>query len=327
MPGTRRALFTLPLAAACLLTACSASSAGDEAEERKPPLATYFESFYGTEGSEAEQQAKYDEQNKRTEELVARCMSEQGFEYTPNTANSAVSFSSGEEWDPDSREWVSQYGYGMVKSPGSENAEEAPPEEYVDPNADLIASLSESEQVAYQEALSGPAPSEEDMAAMEDGSYEWDWTKNGCYGQAQHEVAGDDPTQSDEFKGLMEEINTFYEGQSSWPAVAEADAAWSSCMSEAGHGGFATQSDAQNSLNEKLNKVYESTGPEGEVDQAALDALGEEEVEVALADLDCREETDYRTKVTDAAFEQEQRFVDDHKTELDAMKAAAEQGN
>ncbi|WP_432547151.1 hypothetical protein [Kineococcus sp. SYSU DK004] len=326
MPAKRRTTITVPLVAACLLAACSSSPAEGRAEERTSPLGAYFESFYGGELDEAAQQAEYEEQNRRTEELVAACMSEQGFEYQPNTASSSVTYSSDDEWDPESREWVAQYGYGMVTSPSSEQAEEAPPEEWTDPNGDYVASLSESEQAAYYEALSGPAPSEDDMAAMEDGSYEWDWTKNGCYGAAQHEVVGDDPLQGEEFRGLMDEIGTFYEGMTSWPGMAEVEAAWSDCMSAAGHPGLAAQGDAVNSVSEELNRLYESPGPEGEVDQAALDALGEREVEVALADLDCREETDYRDRVEEVTFEQEQRFVDDHRAELDAARAAAEQG-
>ncbi|WP_432492855.1 hypothetical protein [Kineococcus auxinigenes] len=326
--GTRRVLLAAPLLAAGVLTACSGSPAEAETEsQRIGPLGAYFESFYGGDLSEAEQQARFEEQNERTEELIAQCMSEQGFEYRPNTGNASFSVGSGEEWDVESRDWVAQYGYGMVTSPGMEEAEQAPAEEYADPNADYVASLTESEQIAYGEALSGPMPSEEEMAAMEDGSYEWDWTKSGCQGEAQHETMGEDPLQGDEFKGLQEDISAFYEGQPSWPGMAEVDTAWSECMAAAGHSGLAVQADAQNSIIEEMNGVYETMDPEGEVDQTALDAIGEKEVELALADLDCREQTDYRSKVEDITFEQEQRFVDDHEAELDAMKAAAEQGN
>lgn len=330
----RRILLVAPLLTAGLLAACSGSPAeGDKtAEAEVGPLSTYFESFYGGDLSQEEQQAQFDEQNKATEELVAQCMSEQGFEYLPNTSNSSISFEDDDVvYEPDDREWVAQYGYGAVNSPYNQGSEDEPPaEEYVDPNADYVASLSESEQMAFNEALYGPSPTEEEMAAMEDGDGgEWDWTKSGCYGSAQHETQGEDPLQADEFKSLNEAINSFYEGQPSWPGQAELDAAWSDCMSEAGHSGFAVQWDAQNSIYDEQNKIYEETSdPEtGEIDQAAMDALGEKEIDLALADLDCREQTDYRQKVEDITFEQEQQFVDDHKAELDAMKAAAEQGN
>ncbi len=54
-------------------------------------------------------------------------------------------------------------------------------------------------------------------------------------------------------------------------------------------------------------------------------ALGEEEVELALADLGCREETDYRQKAQDIQFELEEQFIADHESELEALRAAAEQ--
>ena len=43
-------------------------------------------------------------------------------------------------------------------------------EEQVDPNADYVASLSESEQMAFYEALHGPMPDEDEMS--EGGEFE-----------------------------------------------------------------------------------------------------------------------------------------------------------
>ena len=320
---TARALLSVPLLAACALTACSDSPDTTGPAARTSPLTAYFEAVYGGEGSQEEREKEYAEQNKRSEELIATCMKEEGFEYTPNT--SSVEFaSSGVEWEPDSREFVSQYGYGAVKQPGQEDAE-ASAEQFEDPNGEYVASLSESEQVAYQEALSGPQPTEEEMAAMESGEYEWKWENAGCSGKAQHEVMGEDPMQSDEHKPLMDAVSKFYEEQPTWPEMAELNAAWATCMAEAGHPGLTTQSEAAQTIYDKQNKLYESAG-EAPVDQAALDALGKEEVELALADLDCREKTDYQKKSEEVVFDKEQQFVDDHEAELEAMKADAEQG-
>jgi hypothetical protein len=80
-----------------------------------------------------------------------------------------------------------------------------------------------------------------------------------------------------------------------------------------------------------MNKIYENVdmsgepSASGEPDQAAMDALAEREVELALADLDCREETDYRDRHAAITREVEQQFIDDHKAELDAMIASVEQ--
>ncbi|MGY2080093.1 hypothetical protein [Modestobacter sp. SYSU DS0657] len=325
------AVLSALTAGVLLLTGCSGSddAPDDSASEVEVgPLGEYMNAVYGGDLSPEEQERRFAEQQEKQEELVAQCMQEQGFEYTPD--NQSMTFSSGDgtEWEPDDREWVGQYGYGAVKSPFSEEPVPAE-EEWVDPNGDYVASLSESEQAAFYEALYGPQPTEEEM--NEEVSYEYDWKTAGCQGAAQHEVAGEDVSQSEEFKPLFDALNEFYEGMASWPGMVELDAEWAACMDAAGHGGYATQTDAQNSLYEELNEIYESTALTedgefaGEPDQAALDALAKREVELALADLECREETDYRDRAADVNREAEQQFVDDHKSELEAMKAAAEQ--
>jgi hypothetical protein len=318
-------------ALALLLSGCSGSEkddTGSAGAEQGSPLEKYLSAAYGADLSPEEQEEKFAEQQRQTEELVAQCMQEEGFEYTPATDTGAY-MSSGEdtEWKPDDREWVAQYGYGAVKSPFSE--EMPSEEEFVDPNADYVASLSESEQMAFYEALHGPQPDEEEMS--EGGEMEYDWTQAGCMGAAQHEVAGEDPSQSEEFKPLFEAINELYTDTASWPGTAELDAEWATCMEDAGHGGHASPMEAQNSIYDELNKVHEnvdmSEEPSApiEPDQAAMDAIAEREVELALADLDCREEIDYRDRHAEITREVEQQFIDDHKAELDAMIASVEQ--
>ena len=328
----RSALAPLAAVAALtlLLSGCSGSD-GDtggtaDAAEQTSPLSEYLNAVYGGDLSPEEQERQFAEDQARIEELVAECMQEQGFEYTPQTPSDTFVSGSDVEYEPDERDWVAQYGYGAVNSPYNE--EPMPEEEYVDPNADYVESLSESEQQAFYEALSGPVPDEDGLG--EDGSYEYDWTTAGCQGAAQHEVGGEDLSQSDEFKPLFEAIDQLYTGMASWPGMAELDGDWATCMDAAGHGGHATQMDAQNSVYDELNEIYESVStsedgmPIGEPDQAALDALAEREVELALADLDCREEVDYRDRSAEITREAEQQFVDDHQAELDALVAAAE---
>ena len=327
----RRASAPLSVLAALtlLLSGCSgsdedATGASEEAEQTSP-LSEYLSAVYGGDLSPEEQEKKFAEEQREMEELVAQCMQEQGFEYTPATNSGAFYGGDGTEWQPDDRDWVAQYGYGAVNSPFSE--EPPPEEEFVDPNADYVASLSESEQTAFYEALHGPMPTEDEMA--EGGEFEYDWTTAGCQGAAQHEVAGEDPSQSEEFKPLFDAINELYMDMPSWPGMAELDAEWAACMDGAGHGGHANPMEAQTSIHDELNKIYEGSmsedgGMTGEPDQAAIDALGEREIELALADLDCREETDYRDRSAEITREVEEQFIEDHKAELDAMVAAAE---
>ena len=176
---------------------------------------------------------------------------------------------------------------------------------------------------------------------------EYDWQSAGCSGRAQHEVSGEDPSQSEEFRPLFEAMSELWEETASSPDMVAVDGEWATCMDAAGHPGFTTQAAAQESMYTAMNEFYESSAPvEGEPlpedadaeasasggpspadepDQAALDALAEKEVALALADLDCREETDYRDRQTEVQRTAEEQFIADHKAELDALVAASEQ--
>ncbi|MFF2634082.1 hypothetical protein ACFVR6_14465 [Microbacterium sp. NPDC058021] len=303
------------------LTGCTPAAGGGAEEEELSPLSRYLSAAWGGDLSEEEQIERMEKDNAEREELVAQCMTEEGFEYIPAPNTGSISFASDNVYEPDSQEWVAQYGYGMINYPGGDEAME-PSEEYVDPNADYVSSLSAAEQTAFYEVLYGPPTPEEEMS--EDGSYEYDWTTAGCHGWAQHEMEGDDPTTSDEHKPIMDAINDFYMGLATAPELADLNAAWATCMDEGGYPGFAAQGDAQMSISDELNAYYENQ-TEWIEDDPELAELGEREIELALVDLECREKTDYRDKNTEVMTVLEEQFIADHQAELDAFLAAAEQ--
>lgn len=312
--------FSAVLAVA--LAACSGSADTAAPKPEDSPLNKYMMAVWGGDLSTDEQQARYDKENKAREELVAECMAEEGFEYIPNTQSGAVVMASGDEWSPEDREWVAQYGYGNVNFPGRDTPM-TDDQMYVDPNEDYVTSLSPSEQTAFYETLNGPQPSAEELD--EDGSFEYDWEQAGCYGLAQHEVEEQNPAQSDEFAPLMKSLEEFWTETQESTAFADLDAKWSSCMADAGYPGYDKQSDAQMQFGEELNAYYEDQ-TEWVEDDPELAELGEKEIEIALADLDCREKTDYRAGYAKVQYALEEEFIADHKAELDALKAAAEQG-
>ncbi|NEL81262.1 MAG: hypothetical protein G3W61_33935, partial [Xanthomonas perforans] len=84
--------------------------------------------------------------------------------------------------------------------------------------------------------------------------------------------------------------------------------------------GFVSQSDASRSVSDAYNAAWTGTdgAPKDAVDEAALAQLSSTEIDTALADLDCREKTDYTARTRTAQWEAERAFVDDHRTELDA---------
>ncbi|WP_241521915.1 hypothetical protein [Arthrobacter pityocampae] len=321
--------LTTTMCVSALFVGCAAP-AETSADIEESPLSEFFSSASGGDLSPEEQEKKFAEDERQREELVAQCMTEEGFEYTPNLQSASMSMmTDGEEWDPESREWVSQYGYGMINFPARDDMPTGDEGEYVDANADYVESLSESEQMAFNEALHGAPMNPEEMPE-EGESMEWDWTTAGCYGWAENERGVEDPSASEEHKPLMDAMTAFYEDMGSSPELADLDAAWSSCMADAGQPGFSAQVDAQTSINEEMNALYEDAGEMGGEtgpDEAAMEELGEKEIELALTDLECREKTDYQEKRQDVQNEQEQQFIDDHKAELEAFRADLEQGS
>ncbi|WOF21965.1 hypothetical protein N8K70_11300 [Microbacterium betulae] len=334
---------------AATLSACSEGGGGGLTYEDSP-LNEYLSAAWGDDQSPEEYEKQYEEQSRQAEELIAECMAAEGFEYTPNTGSGGAVFSSSDdEWDPDSREWVSQYGYGVFTDPWADE-EPIAEEEYVDPNADYVSSLSESEQIAYNEVLNGEQPPEEayDDPDFDWDGFDWDSLEPGCYGNAWEEVQGEDATQAlyEEYQPLMDRINLIYEGLQDSPEMSDLNAEWASCMADAGFAGYTAQTDASQEFYDAQDAFYtEQNAQSEELDwddatQEEIDAFSEEtdpsnspewkekaerEIEVALADLDCKEETGYSDESLRIQFALEEQFIADNEAELEAFKAAAEQ--
>lgn len=339
-----RSLVALIATATLALTGCAGGVDGGDGKlsYEDSPLSKYLSGLFSgglsPDATPEEQQQYWNEQQRKTEELVAQCMTEQGFEYVPNNPSieSPIPVDSGEDvWRPDDRDWVEKYGYGAVNNPwqdqGGENPEPVPmPTAPADPNQEYVESLTEAEQQAYYEALYGkpqePEPGEDVV--------EYDWRDGGCYGYANHEVNGDNPWEQEENKPILDAIQKFYETMQNSPEFAKLDADWAACMAEAGYGGFAKQMDAQDSIYQLINKYWENA-PQGDGEQnpdfgtmkdPEYAKIADQELPLALADLTCREKTDYRQQQLRIQFAAEEQFIADHKEELDALKARAEQG-
>lgn len=320
------------MAAAAVLTLSGCSG---KADEKAPsyedgPLTKYFAAIDG--GGELTDEI-FQEQQREIEELVAVCMQKEGFEYKPDTQNYGSIMSSDDEDGPQwgSKEFAEQYGYGFTDSPGMTSAEEDT-QEYVDPNGDYLATLSESEQNAFYETLYGAGPTEEQMAEMEEGgSYTSDWTQEGCQGAARHEVgqkqggtqaAYEDPEFADLFAAMQDIWNTENNEE-----MAKLDSEWASCMADSGYPDFSKADDAQMSIMEASNELYSGGGEyvEGEEpkepSKKELDALKKREIELAVADFDCKKKVGYEEKQIKVMHEIEQKFVDENKAQLDAMLA------
>lgn len=315
-----------------LLTGCSGGgegpTGGTSLNPTDSPLSAYFEKIGG---NPEEQSAKA----ARSEEIVAQCMQEQGFEYTPadyGDLSAEVAQDDGPAWD--SLEFAQQYGYGATT--GDALAEQSGGDDggsgFEDPNADYVAQMSETEQNAYYEALYGSSvtdvataepeePADGDEESTEDEATAWDWTTAGCQGKAQHEVFEEGEVWNDpQFADLFEELSTLYEDSQSGEKVTAAKKAWSACMTEAGYD-FAGPDDASQSIYDAQALI--PFAEDGTQDPDALAELRKTEIATAVADRTCQTSTKYAETLLASQFELEQKFLDDHKAELDSLVASA----
>jgi len=307
------------LGAALALSACSllpGGGGGEKLDPEKSPLSEYMSAFYGEQDEEF-----YAAQAKEVEELVASCMNDQGFEYIPVDQTQYTSF----DWDPNEREteeWVAANGYGVNLTEEQQEEQNAEFEDFTDPNDDYRASLSESESTAYWEALYGPQPTEDEL--NEDGSYEYTWENGGCYGVSQHEVSGDQAYDQDEFKPIFDAMGKLYEDQSKDPRMKELNAKWASCMADAGYDDFKEQFDAAQSIYDQQNEFWDNNtdGSSPTAEQTA--EWREVELDTAMADWKCKQETNYTQEALKVQFELEKQFIKDHKAEIDELVAFSE---
>ena len=258
------------------------------------------------------------------EELVAQCMSEQGFDYTP--WQSATPIVTGVEWRPDDRDWVAEWGFAIVRQ-DELRADEEHPEPQADPNAERIAGYSPTHREAWIAALEGDW---EAMPLDEDGHIVFDWEQAGCRGWAGHQVSQEqDLHLREEFAPLFEAIDelqreVFWDGSS--PHLAEAHQEWAACMTHAGHGGFRNPNELRMDIWDRLDSIERSgvSGPRSAY--PPIVELAELEVTLALADFDCREEIDFDARAAAAREAAELEFIATHRDLLTALRDAAEQG-
>lgn len=315
-----------------VLTACGGGGGGGGSSETPElgPLDAYFEEVFG---DFTEQD--FDAQQREAEERIAVCMREQGFDYTPVVYDGGVVIVDDEEIDWGSREFAAQYGYGVATWPGMEDP--GPVDEgevFEDPNQAYVDAMSDSERDAYYAALYGGGFMTEDEWDPDAEIPEWDPADSGCQGEAWGDGMGD-PSMDERFQPLMDELMRVYEQMQSDPDVVAADRDWAECMADAGHAGMTSPMNAAEVFYERQNEIYDGVDwgmTEAEMDAAqaqvdeALAAMRDEEIAVALADFDCKEEVDHTARYAAVDHRMQQEFLDTHEAELAAyLEAMKEQ--
>lgn len=240
------------------------------------------------------------------EESVAACMAEQGFEYVPMVMVPG-SFEASDEPLRGSREFAETYGYGIWHGP------EIEPGQFtymLDDSANQAyrASLSPEAQAAYDVALMGQRTN------LGDGTVSYDGT--GC---TEGPALRDSP-EAEYLRGVRQEVSDYL--QSLWdgadPRLAEVDAAWASCMRDAGY-----DDDSPHAAEQRvIDEVTAAYGSGSALTTAQTDERAADERRLALADQDCRDATDWTTRRRAVEHELQQEYVDAHRADLDALVAA-----
>ena len=276
------------------------------------------------------------------EDLVATCMAEQGFDYTPVDYAAMGLDLTGEtlglEWG--SKEFAEQYGYGITTNPVLGEDAETPE----DPNAEYVAGMTPTEQEAYYTALYGVHHAEmsDPQAVAEAG---WYWLDLGCTGSAQNEVLSGDAAQQDQFAALQQEMTLMMEAAAADPRLAQVNADWAACMADAGFQDLAKVGDPEAALGAEVAALQQAaaaqidptvpTGPgSAEQVQAAmqeqLDEITQREIDTAVADAQCRADVGYDDARRAIDTEYQVQFLAEHRTEvqdwLESLNARRTQG-
>jgi hypothetical protein len=325
---------------------------GDPAEESDSGYQSPLAEFFGWDDAARVDEPEFTEEDRQNhhevEALVAECMNEAGFEYTPmpfwgdqqeNFEDPHADIWQLQQDDPE--EFARQYGYGMTTIDYEEVPESEVPE---DPNVAYRESLSPNAQQEYDETLYG----EEAVRTVEpgeDGEAE-PVEPSGCYNDAYVQVYGDRTEEEGQFQSLHEEWGTLEERITNDPRMTEATQAWIGCMADAGYPDLETLYSGQDEVSERQGELYswdeggavplpvpegeaegegegdagQTPSPPPEPDPAAVEELRQFELEIAMADYTCKQEHGVEDVEHTVRDEHEQRFIDEHREQLEAYR-------
>ncbi len=309
------------------------STATPDPDERPQTIAEAF----------AARNAVMAENQLALEAAIQSCMAEQGFEYTPSADGGDVFVGEFDDGD-----FTERFGYGVSTLAGGAIGEFGLGAGAVeDPNQSYVQSLTDSQRSAYYEALYGALPDGTTSsgttfsggvgdASGGDGSSFVFGRSGGCTAAANLEVYGEEQPLSftpDLFE-QMQEISAQVEADT---RVLEAWGSWASCMADAGYP-YSDDEEIIRDLGARFEAITGQRSPrsgggftvfgeafgqqEPDYDVAALEALQDEEREIAAVGARCREDhvSDVETDVREAI---ERTFLADNPEILDQLLGPA----
>ena len=319
---------------------------GEDQEDGDPER---LEDFLGFSFDDPEANAAFAaDMERRVQESIASCMAQEGFEYVPAVRPQGAGF-----FAFDQEEYARERGFGITTWYGEEGFFSSD-EDWVDPNAEIVASLSESERNAYQEVLYGKDPFSGGPDESDDIESVGDLWGSGCNGKAYEVVYGAMDEVFMELGPQLEELNQRVEAD---PRFREAEEMWAGCMADRGFP-YDSQQTMYEQVNEEfLRRLEEIVGTVGAafdplegmseeevqafweerseeeigdffdqaqqeamagIDREALEALQQEERDIAVASFECGEELN--DTVMEVFREYEGDFVRENRDVLEGLR-------
>lgn len=307
----------------------STEPTGTEPSQHPSPLAAYVGA--GAVGSD-DMGAAYERWQRVFQDDMAVCMGDEGFEYIPHVVpmqftvvpggavllESAGGARPGAELAPG--DYAAQYGYGISTAAPNDGAAR-------NPNDPIVTAMGTPERVAYFQAMYGASQSLDGNGypnaeiAGDDGS---------CYAAAVaaaealgngDEIAPSARAEIDAaFAPLLEQLAMIHDLVATDPRVQAAVAAWSDCMAASGFPGYVDLNAPQSDVAARARGLMGDALDPINADPTQLGELQRFEIGVATADHACREAMG--SVHQDVTVELEQRFVDEHRAELEEYRDA-----
>ena len=289
------------------------------------------------------------ETERRAQELIARCMAQEGFEYVPATRPMSSS-----DFAFDEETFAREQGFGITTRYVQEDPFEFEGDDWVDPNWAIVEALSDSEREAYERVLYGDAQSWETDSETGDLVTTEDPWGEGCEGEAYEEVYG---AQNEVWEQLGPEFEELMQRLFADPRFQEASKLWAVCMADRGYpyesieqmyeevfedfqrrfdeivgsdGGWVdpfegwTQEEVEAFMAERsekeINDLYEQARQQAQqdIDQDALAALQQEERDLAVVAFECQQ--DLTDTLEELQQEYEGRFVRENRDLLEQLR-------
>ena len=182
---------------------------------------------------------------RQSQELVAKCMNDAGWEYLPVQYPDQTVINNPSEDDELARIKLEGLGvaYALLNDPATSSIYDGLWADFVNPNDPYIATLSEDEKTAYQDSLDGTA---EEQAATMTTTSQFDpetgtesgmvGSRSGCSGEADAAVASSDGSQTPEevaaIRGYWNDLQTRFQAD---PRTIKLGERWVSCMKDSGY--------------------------------------------------------------------------------------------